>query len=47
MPRPVSELTKNGKSITVRLTKSEYEEYIRLGAVKWFRETLRKSLEKK
>jgi hypothetical protein len=41
MPRPVSELTKSGKAITVRLTKSEYETYMRIGGVKWFRALLR------
>jgi hypothetical protein len=30
MPRPKSELTKNGKTVGVRVTQSEYEEYIKL-----------------
>ena len=31
MPRPKSELTKNGKHIGIRVTASEYEEYEKLG----------------
>jgi hypothetical protein len=43
MPRPKSELTKNGKTIGVRLTASEYEEYVRLGKSKWIRKLLQES----
>jgi hypothetical protein len=41
MPRPKSELTKSGKTIGVRLTQSEYEQWIKLGASKWLRKLLR------
>jgi hypothetical protein len=47
MPRPKSELTKNGKTIGVRLTPSEYEEYVKLGKSKWVRKLLRESRNKK
>jgi hypothetical protein len=47
MPRPKSELTKNGKTIGVRLTLSEYEEYVKLGKSKWVRKLLRESRNKK
>ena len=41
MPRPKSELTKSGKIIGVRLTQSEYEQWVKLGASKWLRKLLR------
>lgn len=41
MPRPKSELTKSGKTIGVRVTQSEYEEYIKLGGGKWLRRVLK------
>jgi len=47
MPRPKSELTKSGKAVGVRLTQSEYEEYMRLGASKWLRKLLQESRDKK
>jgi hypothetical protein len=47
VPRPKSELTKNGKTIGVRLTSSEYEEYVKLGKSKWVRKLLRESRNKK
>lgn len=40
MPRPKSELTKNGKIIGVRLTQSEHEQWVKLGASKWLRKYL-------
>jgi hypothetical protein len=43
MPRPKSELTKNGKTVGVRLTQSEYEEYTKLGGGKWLRKLLQDS----
>lgn len=43
MPRPKSELTKSGKTIGVRVTQSEYEEYIKLGGIKWLRTFLKDS----
>ena len=47
MPRPKSELTKSGKAVGVRLTQSEYEEYVRLGASKWLRKLLQDIRDKK
>ena len=44
MPRPKSEMTKSGKTIAARATLSEYEEFVRLGATKWLRATLRASM---
>jgi hypothetical protein len=46
VPRPKSELTKNGKTIGVRLTSSEYDEYVKLGKSKWVRKLLRESRDK-
>ena len=40
MPRPKSELTKSGKTVGVRLTQSEYEQWLKLGASKWLRKLL-------
>lgn len=40
MPRPKTELTKSGKTIGVRVTQSEYEQWIKLGASKWLRKLL-------
>jgi hypothetical protein len=40
MPRQKSELTKSGKSIGIRVTQSEYSEYIKLGGAKWLRKFL-------
>ncbi len=40
MPRPKSELTKAGKIIGVRVTQSEYEQWLKLGASKWLRKLL-------
>jgi hypothetical protein len=47
VPRPKSELTKNGKTIGVRLTPSEYAEYERLGKSKWLRKELSNKLKEK
>ena len=47
MPRPKSELTKSGKAIGVRVTQSEYEEFVRLGGSKWLRYQLAFNLERK
>ena len=46
MPRPKSELTKSGKTIGVRVTQSEYEEYTNLGGSKWVRKLLQDSRDK-
>ena len=40
MPRQKSELTKSGKAIGLRLTQSEYEEYVNLGGGTWLRRLL-------
>ena len=37
------ELTKNGRSISAQVTQSEYEEWVKLGKVKWFRSFLKDS----
>ena len=47
MPRPKSELTKCGKTVGVRLTQSEYEEWLKLGGGKWLREFLQESRDKR
>jgi len=47
MPRPKSDLTKNGKLVALRVTDAEHEEYMKLGAGKWFRKFLRESKEKR
>jgi len=46
MPRPKSEMTKSGKTIAVRATLSEWNEFRRLGGTKWLRQLLAKSIEK-
>lgn len=47
MPRPKTELTKSGKAIGLRLTQSEYEEYMKLGGGKWLRKLLQESKDKR
>jgi len=47
MPRPKSELTKSGKTISVRVTQSEYEQWIKLGASKWLRKLLQEKKDAK
>ena len=39
----MKEKTEQGRAITVRLTQSEYAEYVRLGGVKWLRMFFRMS----
>jgi hypothetical protein len=43
MPRPKRELTKNGRSVSVKLTQSEYDEWVKLGKGKWLRALLKDS----
>jgi hypothetical protein len=43
VPRPKTELTKSGKTIGVRVTASEYEEWIKIGGSKWLRMQLQQS----
>jgi len=40
MPRPKSELTKNGTQIGIRVTQSEYEQWQQLGGGAWLRKLL-------
>ena len=42
-PRLKRELTKNGRSISARLTESEYVEWRKLGKGKWLRSFLKDS----
>jgi hypothetical protein len=46
MPRPNSELTKSGKTIGVRVTQTEHEEWVKLGASKWLRKFLQQHRDK-
>ena len=46
MPRPKTEMTKSGKTIAVRATLSEWNEFKRLGGTKWLRQYLADSIEK-
>jgi hypothetical protein len=39
----VKEKTELGRAITLRLTQSEYAEYVRLGGIKWIRMFLQMS----
>lgn len=39
----VKEKTELGRAITLRLTQSEYAEYVRLGGIKWMRMFLQMS----
>lgn len=41
MLKPKRELTKNGRSVTVKLTQSEYDEWVKLGKGKWLRSFLK------
>jgi hypothetical protein len=47
MPRPKSELTKSGKTIGIRVTQSEYEEWVKLGKGKWLRAFLKEKAKKR
>lgn len=39
----IKEKTELGRAITLRLTQSEYAEYVRLGGIKWIRMFLQMS----
>jgi hypothetical protein len=41
MLKPKRELIKNGRSISVKLTESEYVEWVKLGKGKWLRALLK------
>ena len=43
MLRTKREVTKNGRSVTVKLTQSEYDEWAKLGKGKWLRGFLKDS----
>ena len=43
MLKPKRELTKNGRSITIKVTQSEYDEWVKLGKGKWLRSFLKDS----
>lgn len=47
MPRPKTELTGDSKHVGVRLTKSHYEEWKRLGGAQWLRKELSNKLKEK
>jgi hypothetical protein len=47
MPRPKSELTKSGKAIGVRVTQSEYKQWVKLGGAKWLRKLLQEKKDAK
>ncbi len=41
--KEIKEKTELGRAVNLRLTQSEYAEYVRLGGVKWIRMFLRMS----
>lgn len=41
--RRKKELTKNGRSVSAKLTESEYKEWVKLGKGKWLRAFLKDS----
>lgn len=41
MPIIKKEMIKNGRTITARLTQSEYDEWVKLGRVSWLRGLLK------
>jgi len=43
MLKPKREMTKNGRSVSAKLTQSEYEEWTKLGKAKWLRAFLKDS----
>ena len=43
MLKPKRELTKNGRSVSTKLTQSEYDEWVKLGKGKWLRSFLKDS----
>jgi hypothetical protein len=40
-------LTKSGRTVGVRLTQSEYEQWVKLGASKWLRKLLQEKKDAK
>ena len=47
MPRPRSEITDSGVATSIRMTKSQHTEYIRLGGSSWLRRVLALSIEER
>jgi len=43
VPRLRREMTKNGRSVSAKLTESEYREWVKLGKGKWLRSFLKDS----
>jgi hypothetical protein len=43
MLKPKREVTKNGRSVSAKLTQSEHEEWVKLGKGKWLRAFLKDS----
>jgi len=43
MLRTKREMTKNGRSVSAKLTQSEYDEWVKLGKGKWLRSFLKDS----
>ena len=41
MLKPKREMTKNGRSVSAKLTQSEYDEWVKLGKGKWLRAFLK------
>jgi hypothetical protein len=46
MPRPKSELTKSGRTVGIRMSEWEYQEWRKLGSTKWLRMLLKQSKQK-
>lgn len=47
MPRPRSEITDSGVATSIRMTKSQHTEYVRLGGSAWLRRVLALSIEER
>jgi len=47
MPRPKSELTSVAKRVGARLIPAHYEEWKKLGGIKWLRHVLSQSIKEK
>jgi hypothetical protein len=47
VPRPRSEITDSGVATSIRMTKSQHTEYIRLGGSSWLRRVLALSIEER
>lgn len=47
MPRPRSEITDSGVATSIRMTRPQHTEYIRLGGSSWLRRLLALSIEER